>query len=81
MGDMDELWWSISRFESNIMFSVYSEVGKMKTGDYMIHVSTHSQPFLVLNDLTLVCLIRYTSFKARISRMMNGKSFFRTRNP
>ena len=62
------------------MFSVYSEVGSMKTGDYMIHVSNHLHLFLVLNDLTLMYLIRFTSLVARISSAMTGKLPFSDKN-
>ena len=60
---------------------MYSEVGSMKTGDYMIHVSILFWLSLVLNYLTLLNLIRCTSWPAKISNAKTGKFFFSFENP
>ena len=51
--------------------TVCSEVGSMKTGDYMIHVSTaaHSLPMLIVSLL----VYRSISSVERTSKAMTGK--------
>ena len=72
MLDSDALCFCFCNLKSDNVFSTYSEVGSMKTGDYMIHVSNHLRFFPSLN-LTLSCLIRYISSVARISSVTTRK--------